>query len=410
MTIPEEIEVSRFQWFWSACALGLLWANAAVAQSAEFHTLNSFANTNGAYPWAQLLLASDGNLYGTTQYGGNLTKCPSGCGTIFKITPRGKLTTIHKFDGKDGSGPLAGLIQGANGNLYGVAPEGGILYPPNVPNGAGTVFEITLAGKLTVLHKFDDVDAYAHGRSPVGGLMSASDGNFYGTTNEGGPADLGTIFKMTPAGALTTLWDFDYSNYGAFPVSTLVETKAGDFYGTADGGLDGAGVAFEYSAKGKFTVLHTFTGNADGGVPTAGLLVGTDGNLYGATENGGQYLYYGTIFKLTPAGHLTTLHSFNVTDGDVPWGTLLQGMDGNFYGTTSYGGSTPNWGTVFKMTPSGKITSVHQFDLTDGAFVYAGLIQAPDGTFYGDTFAGGSSTACGTYGCGTVFSLRLGKK
>ncbi len=402
--------MSKFQWFWRASVLGVLWTNAAVGQPAQFHILNSFANTNGSNPWAQLVLASDGNFYGTTQNGGNLTKCPSGCGTVFRLTPRGKLTVIHAFNGKNGSSPVAGLVQGANGDLYGVAPSGGISYPPDLPNGAGTVFEITLSGKLTVLHAFSNLDGYAHGYAPVGGLVLASDGNFYGTTNEGGQGQLGTIFKMTPTGTLTTLWDFDYSNYGGYPLSSLVETKAGDFYGTADGGLDGAGIVFEWSAKGRFSLVHTFTGNADGGVPSAGLLLGADGNLYGATINGGQYVSYGTIFKLTPAGELTTLHSFNVTDGDYPSGTLIQGTDGNFYGTTAYGGSTPNWGTVFKMTPNGEIRTLHQFELTDGAFVYAGLIQAPNGVLYGDTFGGGSSTACGTYGCGTVFSYSLGKQ
>ncbi len=399
--------MKRLQRYANAFLFAMLWANAAVARPPQFTTLDSFNNTNGAFPWAQLLLARDGNFYGTTQNGGKNTDCGSGysCGTIFKLTPGGKLTSIHSFTNAGGNQSYSGLVQGANGNLYGVTEFGGKTIPA-LPSGLGTIFEISTGGKYTVLHKFD----FADGATPNGGLMLAADGNFYGTGGQGGVGGLGTIFKMTPAGKLTTLWNFDYGQYGAFPTSTLVQTKNGDFYGTAFGGPEGAGVVFRFSAKGKFSVVHNFSGNADGGAPYAGLLVGTDGNLYGSTLNGGDYVAYGTIFKLTPAGKLTTLHSFNVTDGDIPNGTLIQGADGDFYGTTSYGGTSPYWGTVFRMTPAGVITTLHSFDLMDGAFVYAGLIQAPDGTLYGDTYGGGSSKACGTYGCGTVFSLKLGTK
>ncbi len=395
--------MSKLQGYLGACAFAALWTSAAVAQSAQFSTLASFANTNGSFPWATLLLASDGNFYGTTQNGGKNAVCAS-CGTVFRITPSGKLTAIHSFSAESGNAPIAGLVQGPNGNLYGVTSSGAIT-SPSLPAGMGTVFEITTSGKLTVLHKFAGPD----GATPFGGLMLAKDGNFYGTTEQGGDGDLGTIFKMTPDGVLTKLWNFDYGNYGALPVSTLVQTADGDFYGTADGGVYGAGVVYKFSAKGKFSVVHTFTGDADGGVPTAGLLLGSDGDLYGGTENGGKYVAYGTIYKLTTAGKLTTLHNFNVTDGDVPWGTMIQGTDGDFYGTTAYGGDTPYYGTIFRMTSAGKITTLHSFDNTDGAYVYAGLIQAPNGKLYGDTFGGGSSAACATIGCGTIFSLKLAK-
>jgi uncharacterized repeat protein (TIGR03803 family) len=399
--------VSKFSWYSSACAFAVLWTSAAIAQAPHFTTLTSFANTNGAYPWATLLLASDGNFYGTTQNGGKNTDCGYGysCGTVFRITPGGKLTVIHNFTNDGGNSSLAGLVQGANGDLYGVTLSGGKTIP-QLPYGMGVVFELSLSGKYTVLHKF----AYTDGASPQAGLMLGHDGNFYGTTGQGGQGGGGTIFRMTPAGALTTLWNFDYGQYGVAPLSAMVETTAGDFYGTAEGGVTGGGVVFEWSAKGRYSVLHYFSGNADGGAPTAGLLIGKDGNLYGATENGGAYVAYGTIYRLTLSGKLKTLHNFDVTDGDVPFGTLIQGTDGNFYGTTAYGGNTPYYGTIFKMTPNGKITTLHQFDITDGAFVYAGLVQAPNGTLYGDTFQGGSSAACGTYGCGTVYSLTLGKK
>jgi uncharacterized repeat protein (TIGR03803 family) len=399
--------VSKLKGYLSACALAVLWANAACAKPPHFSSLASFNNTNGAFPWAPLALGTDGNFYGTTQNGGTNT-CSGGlsCGTIFTVTPAGTLTTLVNLDVTTGDMPYAGLVQGANGNFFGVGSSGGNTSNPNFPGGMGTVFEVTPTGTLTVLHTFSFTD----GAIPTGGLMLASDGNFYGTTDQGGVGGLGTIFRLTPTGTLTTLWNFDYGQYGAFPNSALVQTKAGDFYGTAFGGFSGAGVAYKLTANGHFKVVHQFNGTSDGGSPYAGLLVGSDGNLYGATETGGKYVGYGTIFKMTPTGHLKVLHNFDVTDGDVPNGTLMQGTDGNFYGTTAYGGTSPYWGTVFKLTPTGKLTTLHSFDLTDGAFVYAGLIQAPNGTLYGDTFGGGSSTACGAYGCGTIFSLTLDPK
>jgi uncharacterized repeat protein (TIGR03803 family) len=395
--------VSTLNGYAKACALAALWTTSAVAQPAHFTSMNSFANTNGAYPWSTLIQGTDGNFYGTTQNGGKYTHCVSGmgCGTVFKMTPRGKLSTVVNFNGTNGSQPFAALVQGPDGTLYGTTLSGGGKNK-YFPNGAGTVFAIPPGGKLTTLYHFSGLN---DGASPGGALIFGADGNLYGTTGEGGD-NAGTIFKLTPAGVLTTLFDFDYYAYGIFPEGALVQTKNGDLYGvtlSGGSGANGSGTIYRLDPRGHYTVMHSFN-LTDGGSPYAGLLIGADGNFYGSTENGGEYVGYGTIFKMTPDGHLTTLHSFDVTDGDVPVGTLIQGTNGKFYGTTAYGG-TDNAGTVFEMTAGGKLTTLHSFDGTDGASVYDGLLLAKNGKLYGDTFGGGTSTNCGGYGCGALFSL-----
>jgi uncharacterized repeat protein (TIGR03803 family) len=190
----------------------------------------------------------------------------------------------------------------------------------------------------------------------------------------------------------------------------MTQAPNGKFYGTASnlGNAGSYGTVFTVTPKGKFTVVHQFN-NTDGAYPFGGLILGTDGNFYGQTDLGGASAYgaFGTVYKMTPSGKVTRLHSFEQTDGDNPVSNLVQGTDGNLYGTASYGGTHPNFGTIFKITPSGTFTTLHNFDSTGGSYPYAGLIQATNGNFYGATYAGGSSTAC-PYGCGTVFSLSVG--
>ncbi len=270
---------------------------------------------------------------------------------VFKITPTGTLTTLYSFCAQsgctDGEYPVAGLVQGTDGNFYGTTPEGGA-------NGGGTVFKITPTGTLTTLYSFCAQNNCADGANPAAGLVQATDGNFYGTTYAGGANGYGTVFKITPSGTLTTLYSF--------------------------------------CSKG---------GCADGSYPEAGLVQATDGNLYGttfaATFDGGAN-GDGTVFKITPSGTLTTLYSFSGPDGANPWAGLVQATDGNFYGTTYAGGANGD-GTVFKTPLTGILTTLHSFDGTDGAGPEAGLVQATDGNFYGTTFYGG------TNGAGTVFRL-----
>jgi uncharacterized repeat protein (TIGR03803 family) len=368
-----------------------------------FKSLDSFDNTDAAFPWATLVQGNDGNFYGTTQNGGN-TACNLGCGTIFRITQNGKMTTF-KFDGTNGSQPYAGLVQAANGDFYGVTTSGGA-------DNLGTVFKFTPTGGLTTLYSF----AADTGYSPIGGLVLASDGAFYGTTSSGGPntgqcdPGCGTIFKITSKGQYTTIHNFNGLPDGGAPLATMIQAPNGKLYGTAStlGNAGSYGTVFTITLKGKFTVIHQFN-NTDGAYPFGGLILGTDGNFYGQTDLGGASNYgaFGTVYKITPNGKVTTLHSFEQTDGDNPISNLVQGTDGSFYGTASYGGKYPNFGTVFKITSTGTLTTLHNFDSTDGSYPYAGLIQATNGKFYGATFGGGSSSAC-KYGCGTVFSLSVG--
>ena len=264
------------------------------------------------------------------------------------------LTTLATFDGTNGSKPNS-LIQGADGNFYGTAVT--------------LVFKMTPDGALTTL------SSEAGGSSP---LIQASDGNFYGTTLEGGPMNWGTIFKITPSGSFTTVYTF----------------------------------------PGK--------GTNDGIDPAAALIQAADGNFYGTTSLGGHQEDFGTVFKLTPQGTSTTLHNFQVTDGSNPMANLIQGRDGNLYGTTQLGGegtcaimedTAPGCGTIFKITPSGALTTLHSFGVgfiqsasntpADGANPCAPLVEGSDGNFYGTTPTGGIA-GCEAGGCGTIFKIYPG--
>ena len=231
--------------------------------------------------------------------------------------------------------------------------------------------------------------------------MQAGDGNFYGTTEWGGAYGLGTVFKISPGGTLTTLYSFCAGGLscadGSLPTAGLVQAADGNLYGTtAEGGANTDGTVFKITPGGSLTTLHSFEGN-DGGLPEAALVQATDGNLYGTTSWGGSG-GYGTVYKITLGGTLTTLHSFSgyPTDGGDPYAALVQATDGNLYGTTWRGGSYDE-GTIFKITPTGTLTTLHSFDGTDGSFVQAGLVQASDGNFYGTASAPTNcSPTCGT--------------
>jgi uncharacterized repeat protein (TIGR03803 family) len=309
-------------------------------------------------------------------------------------------TTVLEFNGANGAGPeFMTLVQGTDGNLYGTTSDGGV-------KSKGTVFKITPAGKLTRLYSFCALAKCRDGSAPFSGLVQGSDGNFYGATYIGGANDYGTIFKITPAGKLATLHSFA-STDGAHPRSTLIQTSNGSFYGTTNvGGANNSGTVFERTSEGKLTTLYSFCAQkncTDGLYPTAGLIQGTDGNFYGTT--GGSDNIGGTVFKITPGGKLTTLHRFcailnpNCVDlGSNPVAGLVQGTNGDFYGTTYFGGAN-DFGLVFKITSTEKFSPLHSFDVTDGEYPIAGLTLANDGKFYGTTQTGG------TYGTGTLFNI-----
>jgi uncharacterized repeat protein (TIGR03803 family) len=366
---------------------------------------------DGSYPESSLVQGTNGKFYGTAGGGGAF-----GDGTVFSITRSGTLTTLHSFDASDGAQPDVGLVQGINGHFYGTTAVGGA-------NGHGTVFKISSSGTLTRLHSFD----YTDGGNPQGALVQGTDGKFYGTAFYGGANLYGTVFKITPDGTFTILHSFDLTD-GAYPYAGLVEGTDGDFYGTTQQGgayrndtlCNGStcGTIFKITRNGTLTTLYSFCrggGNCtDGALPMAGLIQGTDGNFYGTTAEGGVYGYgtYGTVFKITPSGILTTLHSFNGMDGADPEAGLIQATDGNFYGTTATDGVNEG-GTVFKITPTGTLTTLYNFcsqsNCTDGGDPKAGLLQATNGKLYGTTSGGGTNDTCENFStCGTVFSLAVG--
>jgi len=355
-------------------------------------TLHSFNGGDGRSPEAALVQGSDGNFYGTTAFGGAHFK-----GTVFKIDATGNLTTLHAFSGSPGDGAVAvgGLVQGSDGNFYGTTASGGAFFQ-------GTVFRMTPSGAITVLHSFNSF--LGGGAVPIAGLVEGGDGNFYGTTALGGAHFRGTVFKIDATGGLTTLHSFSGSpSEGANPVAALVQGTDGNFYGTtASGGAHSQGTAFRITAAGSLTLLHSFSGYpSEGAVPIAGLVQGSDGNFYGVTALGGAHSK-GTVFKIDATGNLTTLHSFSgsPSEGANPVAALVQGSDGNFYGTTALGGAHVK-GTVFSIDAIGSLTTLHSFSgsPSEGAVPFAGLVQGSDGNFYGTTAIGGA------HGAGTVFTL-----
>jgi uncharacterized repeat protein (TIGR03803 family) len=386
-------------------------ATAIPSPGQTFTPLHIFDGYDGAEPYkAALVQGTDGNLYGTAAGDGPLGVK---AGTVFKITPDGTLTTIYAFCSQfgcaDGLGPAAELLLSTNGNFYGTTSGGGA-------NSAGTVFTITPDGTLTTLYSFCSQSNCSDGSAPWGSVQG-TDGNFYGTAFAGGdtnncnpPSGCGTVFQMTPAGVLKTLYTFTASGgAGAGPVAGLVLGNNGNFYGVT--GCESTETVFKITRLGKLTTLHFF-GGSDGRCPVAGLVLGSNGNFYGTTAIGGANSY-GTVFKITPTGKLTTLHSFDSTDGANPSAGLVQATDGNLYGTAEFGGNVcdafPGCGTIFKVTPHGKLTTLYNFcsqaGCADGALPVSALVQHTNGNFYGTTF--GNDVEGGAL-FGTVFSESVG--
>jgi uncharacterized repeat protein (TIGR03803 family) len=423
-----------------------------VARAQEFSVLHSFctqASCLGGRSPNTMIQATDGAFYATAVSAGTHSNvlCSKvdkvrGCGTVFKITASGQVTTLYDFCSlptcADGALPAAALVQAANGDFYGTTEYGGA-------NDAGTVFKITPTGKLTTLYSFCSLANCADGNLPLSALIQASDGDFYGTTSGGGAMDqgacsapagvqCGTVFKITPAGVLTTLHVFcSLPNCadGAFPAAALVQAANGDFYGTTTAAGPapteppyGGGTVFRVTAAGTLTTLYTFCSQlycTDGEYPAASLIQAANGNLYGTTEAGGStaQAYFqgdGTVFQMTAGGTLTTLYSFCTqafcADGAFPVGGVIQATDGNFYGTTSEFGNTNIYdtpiGTAYELTPDGVLTVLHTFcaaneDCTDGLGPNGDLLQATSGEFYGTTPSGGSGN-----NSGVIFRLNIG--
>jgi len=384
----------------------------------------------GGSPFGPLILDRAGNLYGTTQYGGDLScgNFSSGCGVVYRVDPIGTETVLYTFTGgptggPDGGYPVNPLARDAAGTIYGVTSGGGTA-------GYGVVFKVDKVGHEKVLYNFT---GGADGGQPYG-VIRDSAGNLYGTTGLGGDLSAcnggcGVVFKVDCTGKETVLYTFTGGPDGGLPSANLVRDGAGNLYGTTVGGGDpscqpfvggGCGVVFKVDRTGKEAVLHAFTGSADGGSPLSSLVLDKAGNLYGTTQAGGDnstscvFLQYGcgVVFKLDQTGKETVLYTFtDGPDGGLPQGGVVRDAAGNLYGTAADGGY--GYGVVYKVSPAGKETVLYSFTGgADGAYPQAGLAARNTGTAYelhGVTTNGGdvSGICAESSGCGVVFKLTL---
>lgn len=382
---------------------------ATSAMAASFQVLHSFSGPEGETPAAPLIQGTDGFLYGVAAHGGDFTVLPpDGGGAAFRMDASGSLTTLHTFRGPEGATPNS-LIQARDGLFYGTTSYGGQPTISSLQPGTGTIFRMNAAGTVTVLHvfstngdgsgafpgpivqgadgalygsaaggvpslgvypgfvyRFDPVTgdfrhlhdfAYSDGKDPTGPLFQAADGFFYGTTNEGGPWNSGVIYKVDSLGHFALLHSLSpfYPGEGAEPKGGVIQASDGFFYGTTEQGTYG-GEIFRMDAAGNFAILHRFDAYAsDGWRPVSGLIEGRDGFLYGTAPIGGQPfdspIRYGVVYRMDKAGTVTVMHTFTGPDGASPWAALVQGADGQLYGSTVVGGAS-GLGVLFRLDPA----------------------------------------------------------
>jgi uncharacterized repeat protein (TIGR03803 family) len=390
----------------------------AVAQAGGFHVIHTFnSKSGGMSPVASLIADVSGNLYGSTTSGG-----PSGAGIIFELSPPAPPerewteTVLHIFKcNKKGScyggdHSYGSLIMDSAGSLYGTTIGGGTY-------GSGNVFRLASDGTETVLYSFRG-PAQGDGEYPRAGLVADSAGNLYGTTEFGGTANDGTVFKLAPDGTETVLYSFTGGNDGANPVAGVTVDAMGNLYGTTlTGGIgcghagNGCGTVFKIAPDGTETILHSFCteGSAcsDGSTPQSNLLADTAGSLYGTTTYGGAY-GSGTVFKVETDGTEKVLYSFDATgnysDGAAPVAGVIADTSGNLYGTTASGGQGAGWGVVFRLAPNGTETVLHSFSGgSDGWDPWAGVL-IENNQLVGLTGQGGKAKERNP-GYGVVFQL-----
>jgi uncharacterized repeat protein (TIGR03803 family) len=328
---------------------------------------------------------------------------------VYEIAPDGTESTLYNFaGGSDGSGPvsLPRLFADKDGNLYGTTMWGGGSGCSGA--GCGTIFEVTPSGTETVLHSFNSA---TDGAAPYGGVIRDNKGNLYGTTSVGGSsgcsgAGCGTVYELTAGGTFTVLHTFGGSD-GESPQDGLVRDKAGNLYGTTiQGGGSDDGVVFEITRDGTFSVLHSFTGGrTDGQFPRCAMIMDASGNLYGTTHSGGQS-GVGTIFEIGTNGTESLLKSFTTSTGKGP-STLSMDGSGNLYGTTQLDGAN-GLGTIFELTTTGTLSALHSFSggSGDGYSPIDGVTINKTAHKILGTTVGGGGTGCGGTGCGTVYELK----
>jgi len=394
----------------AALALSILACVCYASAQSKFTVLYNFrGGSDGANPQMTLITDSSGVLYGTTTNGG-------GQGTVFKLSPprQGRIwaeTVLHRFaGGSDGANPVAGLILGKDGALYGTTLNGGNTH---CPQGCGVVFKVSKTGRETVLYRFTDTNSDA--ANPGGGVIFDQSGNLFGTTEQGGDQNNGAVFELTRKGGVwkeSTIHSFHQFKDGYDPHDGLIMDQSGALYGTTmKGGRSLDGVVFrmnEDSSGWNFTTLYSFDPHgADGIHPVSGLIFDQAGSLYGTTQFGGwrNALDSGTVFKLTPGGDESLLYSFTGGhDGSIPQAGLVLDRAGAFYGTTFAGGGSGQ-GVIFKLTPQvdGSYIESVQHSFTggsDGGGPVGGLLFGKDGALYGTASVGGRSNQ------GVVFRLK----
>jgi len=405
-----------------AAVLALFFITMQTAQ-AQLSTLYSFGDGGDGISPSGIVVGPGGELYGASFYG------IYSSGTIFELSASWpfSMTVLYSFGGADGWFPSGEMVFDAQGNLYTTTAAGG-------KYGYGTVIKLSPSGVETLLYSFPFPGPPSALRTrPMDGATPSSlvfdpQGNLFGVTQNGGinsPAcrgllggnsSCGTVFEVTEAGTEKVLYRFSGGNDGANPTAGLVLDAQGNLYGTTlEGGANNFGTVFKLSQPGTEAVLHTFASGPDGQYPSSPLIFDTQGNLYGTTCSGGTY-GWGTIFKVTPSGSETVLHSFDLgMDGGEPCAGLVVDAQGNFYGSAGLGGAY-NSGTLYEMTSSGTFTVLYNFTGgTDGGgpgslFFQAGGLFGTSGGLFGTTGAGGNTRLCvhkGGKGCGTIFAFSL---
>jgi uncharacterized repeat protein (TIGR03803 family) len=380
-------QIFTFRLLFRAALVAVL--TSIILQAQTVSITHSFAGTDGQYPrYGALTQGRDGKLYGTTESGG-----ASGLGTAFKqqSTGNGDLV-LYNFSGPDGSTLDGGLTLASDGNYYGVTGLGG-------DSDQGILFKITPAGTLTVLHSFG---GGSDGAYPVAAPIEATEGNLYGTTEGSNPAILPTVYRYSASSGFSTIYTFTTFSQ---PLTPMLESSDGNLFLTTPFGT-GCGSIVKLTKSGAVKSIRNFPcGGSGPAQPVGSLIQGADGFIYGTTEGGG-FSNTGTIFRLdAKTGSLTVLYNFGSIQGDGrgPEAGLVQGGDGNFYGSTTMGGAS-NYGTLFKITPGGAYTQLYSFPVVNGVFSQfpePSLVQHTNGFFYGTTEFGGT-------GLGSIYKLDMG--